>query len=180
MILLQNTIKPLADLRAHWKEEGCPSIAKIAKSANIPSATAHRYLTGATKGGAPETIRALAIAMDRRDIAESIPYTAIGGSSQANDYISELDLQRQERYNQQLAELTAKHKQEMDDLTRDHRAEREDWHTLRKALHEENVNLRTSFDKAVSFRDAQLRRAHIEKWICFALFLAAVVVLLLC
>ena len=166
---MQNTVKPLADLRAHWKDEGCPSIAKIAKAANVPSATAHRYL-----GGAPETIRALAIAMDRRDIAESIPYTVIGGSSQANDYISELDLQRQERYNQQLAELTAKHKQEMDDLTRDHRAEREDWHTLRKALHEENVNLRTSFDKAVSFRDAQLRRAHIEKWICFALFLVSV------
>ena len=175
---MQNTVKPLADLRQHWKDEGCPAIAKIAKAANVPSATAHRYLSGATKGGAAETIRALAIAMDRRDIAESIPYTGVDGSSHANDYIIELDLQRQERYNQQLAELTAKHKQELDDLIRDHRIEREEWHTQRKAMHDENTNLRSAFEKAVTFRDAQLKNARIEKWICFALFLVAVAALI--
>ena len=75
---MQKTSQALADLRRHWREDGCPSIAKIAKKANVPSATANRYLTGVTKGGAPETIRALAIAMDRRDIAESLPYIGIG------------------------------------------------------------------------------------------------------
>ena len=174
---MQNTVKPLADLRAHWKAEGCPPIAKIAKAANIPSATAHRYLSGATKRGAAETIRALAIAMDRRDIAESLPYSGISSTEHTEDYLVEFSQQMQEKFQQQLAEVTAKHKQEMDDLTRDHRTEREDWHTLRKALHQENVNLRESFDKAVSFRDAQLRHARIEKWICFSLFVLSTLAL---
>jgi hypothetical protein len=77
----------------------------------------------------------------------------------------------QEKFNQQLNEVTAKHKQEMDDLTRDHRAEREDWYTLRKALHEENANLRRTFDQTIKIQ-------HREKWIAFALFIAAVALLI--
>jgi transcriptional regulator with XRE-family HTH domain len=172
---MQKTVKALADLRAHWREEGCPSVAKIAKKANVPNATANRYLTGVTKGGAPETIRALAIAMDRSDIAQSIPYTD-PNNSRTGIYVAELSQQYQEKLQQQLAESDARHKQEMETLVRDHRVERDDWHTLRKALHEENVNLRTSFDKAVSFRDAQLRRQYIEKTILFVLLSVSVVV----
>ena len=169
---MQNTIKPLAELRDHWKAEGCPSIAKIAKAANVPNATANRYLTGITKGGEVETVRALAIAMGRPDIAEAIPYTEVGGNKQTNDYIVELKRQWQEQLQQQLADVTAKHKQELEDLTRDHRAEREDWHTLRNALHEENANLRKTFDQTIKIQ-------HREKWISYALFLAAIAALIL-
>ena len=172
---MEQTVKALAELRAYWETEGCPSTAKIGKAANVSPATAHRYLTGATKGGLPETIRALAIAMDRSDIAQSIPYTD-PNNSRTGTYVAELSQQYQEKLQQQLAESDARHKQEMETLVRDYRVERDDWHTLRKALHEENVNLRTSFDKAVSFRDAQLRRQYIEKTILFVLLSVSVVV----
>ena len=75
---MHDTTKALADLRAHWHAEGCPPISKIAKKANVTSATANRYLSGITKIGAPETIRALAIAMDRRDIADSLQFKSTG------------------------------------------------------------------------------------------------------
>lgn len=163
---MQNTVKALAELREHWKAEGCPPIPQIAKKANVPSATAYRYITGATKGGMAETIRALAIAMDRRDIADGIPYSGIGNE----DYLVELTQQLQEKFNQQLAEVTAKHKQELDNLTRDHRAEREDWNVLRKALHEENARIRESFDRTI-------RIQHREKWTAFALFIVSIALL---
>lgn len=169
---MQNTVQALAELRKHYKNIGSPAIPQIAKKANVPSATAYRYITGATKGGMAETIRALAIAMDRRDIADELPYTSISNSDQTEDYMVEFTQQMQEKFNQQLAEVTAKHKQEMDDLTRDHRTEREDWHTLRKALHEENTNLRKSFDRDIKIQ-------HREKWIAYALLFVAVVALLL-
>lgn len=165
---MEQTVKALADLRAHWESEGTPSTAKIAKAANVSPATAHRYLTGATKGGFPETIRALAIAMGRPDIAESLPYTSL-------NRMGDMAIELNQQFTEKLAESDARHKQEMDTLVRDHRTERDDWHTLRKALHEENVNLRTSFDKAVSFRDNQLRRLYIEKTILFILLSVSVV-----
>lgn len=168
---MQKTTKALADLRAHWREEGCPSVAKIAKKANIPNATANRYLTGITKGGAPETIRALAIAMDRRDIADSIPFVSVSDSDHAEDYITEMIQQWHETSQQQIAEANARHKQEMDDLTRDHRAERD-------ALHEEIKILRTSFDKSVASRDELLRSMRTEKWTFFVLFIVSVVALI--
>lgn len=165
---MEQTVKALADLREHWEAENCPSTAKIATAANVSPATAHRYLTGATKGGFPETIRALAIAMGRPDIAESLPYTSL-------NRMGDMALELNQQFNEKLAESDARHKQEMDTLMRDHRAEREDWHTLRKALHEENVSLRTSFDKAVTFRDDQLRRQYIEKTILFVLLSLSVI-----
>ena len=169
---MQNTIKPLAELRDHWKAEGCPSIAKTAKAANVPNATANRYLTGITKGGEVETVRALAIAMGRPDIAEAIPYTEVGGNKQTNDYIVELKRQWQEQLQQQLADVTAKHKQELEDLTRDHRSERDDLHKQRNTLNEEIASLRSSFDNLTKIQ-------HREKWISFALFLAAGAALIL-
>lgn len=57
----------------------------------------------------------------------------------------------------------------MDDLIRDHRAEREAWRAQCQAMHSESENLRASFDKAVTFRDAQLRRQIIEKYVFLAL-----------
>lgn len=168
---MQNTIKPLAELRDHWKAEGCPSIAKIAKAANIPNATANRYLTGITKSGEVETVRALAIAMGRQDIADSIPYTEVGGNKQTNDYIVELKRQWQEQLQQQLADVTTKHKQELEDLTRDHRAERDDWHKQRNAMYEEITSLRSSFDSLTKIQ-------HREKWTAYALCIIAVAALL--
>lgn len=176
---MQKTVKALADLRLHWREEGCPSVAKIAKKANVPNATANRYLTGVTKGGAPETIRALAIAMDRRDIADSIPFTSVADSDHAEDYITEMIQQWHETSQQQLGEANARHKQELDDLIRDHRLEREDWHNQRKDLHEEISRLRASFDSAITSRDNLLRIQRIEKWIYLSLFIASVVALIL-
>ena len=167
---MQNTTKALADLREHWHSEGCPPITKIAKKANVTSATANRYLSGITKVGAPETIRALAIAMDRRDIADSLPFISLSGSENADDYIAELIKQWQESSQQQRAEDDARHKQEMDDLRRDHRAERESWHA-------QMITMRESFDKAIGAKDEQLRAQRIEKWICFALFVSAIVLL---
>jgi hypothetical protein len=168
---MQKTTKALADLRAHWREEGCPSVAKIAKKANVPSATANRYLGGITKGGAPETIRALAIAMDRRDIADSIPFLSVAESDHAEDYIAEMIQQWHETSQQQMAEANARHKQEMDDLVRDHRTERD-------ALHDEIKILRTSFDKAVASRDELLRSMRAEKWTFFALFIVSVIAMI--
>ena len=176
---MHQTTESLAKLRAHWNAAGSPSIAQLAKQANVPSATAHRYLTGATKGGVPETIRALAIAMGRDDIADGLPYTGFSEIHQKDDYIAELDLIRQERAAQHLAEVTNKHKQEMDDLIRDHRAEREAWRAQCQAMHGESENLRASFDKAVTFRDAQLRLQRIEKWLFIFLFVCACVLLIL-
>lgn len=169
---MEQTVKALADLREHWVSEGTPSTAKIAKAANVSPATAHRYLTGATKGGFPETIRALAIAMGRPDIAESLPYTSL-------NRMGDMAIELNQQFNEKIAECEARHKQEIDALLRDHRTEREEWHMQRKVLHEENVSLRSSFDRAVAFRDAQLRRQYIEKTILFALFIASVVVLIL-
>lgn len=176
---MHQTTESLSELRAHWKASGSPSITQLAKAANVPSATAHRYLTGATKGGIPETIRALAIAMGRDDIADSLPYTGFAEIHQKDDYITEMDLIRQERAAQHLAEVTAKHKQEMDDLIRDHRIEREAWRMQCQAMHEENTNLRASFDSAVSFRDTQLRFQRIEKYAFLCLLVIAVVALIL-
>lgn len=173
---MQKTVKALSDLRQHWHEEGTPSVAKIAKKANIPNATANRYLTGITKGGAPETIRALAIAMDRHDIADSIPFTSVADSDHAEDYIAEMIQQWHETSQQQIAESNARHKQELDDLIRDHRLEREDWHNQRKDLHEEISRLRASFDSAITSRDNQLKSLRSEKWLFTWLFIAAVAI----
>jgi transcriptional regulator with XRE-family HTH domain len=169
---MENTTKALAELRTHWKDEGCPHIAKIAKKANVPSATANRYLSGVTKGGTPETIRALAIAMDRKDIADSIPYTSLGGNEHAEDYIAELHKQWDEAAQQRSAEEAARHKQEMDDLMRDHRAERDSWHKQRDAYCEEIERLSKSFDSLT-------RIHHREKWIAFALCIGSLLLLAL-
>lgn len=168
---MQNTTKALAALREHWQSIGCPPIAPIAKRANVPSATANRYIAGVTKGGTPETIRALAIAMDRQDIADSIPYTSLGGNEHAEDYIVELLKQWDEASQQRLSEQANRHKQEMELISKDHRAEREDWHKQRDAYCKEIERLSTSFDSLTKIQ-------HREKWISFALFITAVALLI--
>ena len=136
---MEQTIKALADLREHWAAQGHPNVSEIAKRANVARGTAHRYLSGETKGGTVETVRAIAIAMDRRDIADSIPYTGISAVSHTDDYIAEMVRQWDERTQQRMSEIEAKHKQEMDTLRADHREERQGWNeqlaVMRKQIH---------------------------------------------
>ena len=174
---MEKTAPHLSALRERWAEMNYPNVSEIAKKANVARQTAHRYLTGATKGGTPEIVRALAIAMDRRDIADSIPYTGFSKIAHTDDYLAELAQQWEEKTLQLLSESDIRHKNELEEMTRTHHAEREDWNIQRKALHEEAANLRAAFDKAVSFRDAQLKHQQREKHILFVLFLAAVVLL---
>lgn len=169
---MQNTVKPLSELRSHWKSVGCPSVPQIAKKANVPIATAYRYITGATKSGTAETVRALAIAMDRPDIAAAIPYTSIGEVEHAEDYIVELLKQWDEASQQRFNEQENRHKQELDLIAKDHRAEREDWHKQRDAYCKEIERLSTSFDNLTKIQ-------HREKWASFAIFLVAVAALIL-
>ena len=176
---MEKTSDALASLREHWISEGCPNISDIARRANVARGTAHRYLTNVTKGGTAEIIRALANAMGRTDIADSVPYTGIDHVQHKEDYIAELALQWQEKSQQLLADASAKHRQEMDDLIRHHSLEREDWNVQRKAMYDENANLRASFDKAVNFRDAQLRAQRIEKVVLFVLLTASVLALII-
>lgn len=164
---MQKNAQHLKALRDHWNALECPPIAKIAKKADVTSATANRYLTGISKFGTPKIIRALAIAMDRPDIAKAVEDVDV-----PEDYIAELRKQWSESTQQQLAEQASKHKQEMNDLVNDHRLEREEWNTHRNGLINEIAELRTSFDKTIKVH-------HREKWITFALFLAAVAALIL-
>lgn len=170
---MQKTVTALTELRNHWHAEGCPSVAQIAKKANVPNATANRYFTGITKGGAAETIRALAIAMDRPDIAEALPYTGLT-ESRSEDYIIELVQQWREKSQQEMAELSARHKKELDDLILNHRVERDEWYEQRKALHKEREKLCESFDAALASRDKQIKIHCIEKWSAFVLLIVAV------
>ena len=49
-----------------------PNVRNLAKMANLPYATAARYLNGTTKQGIPSTVRALAIVLGRQDIADEL------------------------------------------------------------------------------------------------------------
>lgn len=70
------TEKALEQIRAEWLEQGCPTPASIGKRANnMPSITVRRYLDGSTKHGDPAKVRALAIALGRSDIAETVKDT---------------------------------------------------------------------------------------------------------
>ena len=125
---MEQSIKALADLREHWAEQGHPNVSEIAKRANIARATAHRYLNGETKGGTVETVRALAIAMGRPDIADAIPYTSIAHAANKEDYIAELAKQWSEQTHQQIADISARHQEQLDILNKDLRAHKiEKW-----------------------------------------------------
>ena len=154
---MQKTSAALEALCEHWQNEGCPSATKIAKKANVSPATANRYLTGVTKLGTPETIRALAIAMDRRDIAESIPSTKLGGNEHAEAYIAELHKQWDEAAQQRLTEAEARHAQELEKLRSDHNEERKTWSDQLKALRNQTLLL------------------SVEKWIFAILFATSII-----
>lgn len=68
----------LAAVRQEWLAQGSPSIPQLAQRANMPSITARRYLDGSTKHGDPAKIRALAIALGRSDIADTVRDTVTG------------------------------------------------------------------------------------------------------
>lgn len=168
---MQSTIKALEELRAHWHSLGCPPSAQVARKAHVTSATAYRYLNNITKGGSAEVIRALAIAMDREDIATALGYTGFPQGNPEDYYNEQLKL-RDEADQQRAAEENARHKQELEVIMRDHRIERENWHAQRDAYCKEIERLSASFD---SLTKVQFR----EKWISFALFLATVAALIL-
>ena len=154
---MKDTTKALADLRAHWLDAGCPASAKIAKKANIAPATAHRYLSGITKLGTPEVIRALAIAMDRNDIAESLKFVSLDGNEHSSDYIAELHKQWDETAQQRLDDAVERHKAELEKLRTDHSEERQDL-----------LNHASDLRKMVN-------AVIVEKWIFAALFAVSMI-----
>ena len=72
---MDSTEKALELIRAEWIAQGSPTPATVGKRANMPGITARRYLDGSTKHGDPAKVRALAIALGRMDIAETVKDT---------------------------------------------------------------------------------------------------------
>lgn len=66
------TLKALEAVRNEWLVQGSPNISAIAKTAGMPVITARRYLDGSTKHGDAAKIRQLAIALGRKDIADTV------------------------------------------------------------------------------------------------------------
>lgn len=66
------TTKALEAVRSEWLIQGSPNVSAIAKSAGMPVITARRYLDGSTKHGDAAKIRQLAIALGRKDIADTV------------------------------------------------------------------------------------------------------------
>ncbi|MBQ7887325.1 MAG: hypothetical protein IJ313_10585 [Clostridia bacterium] len=66
------TAKALEAVRNEWLVQGSPNVSAIAKAAGMPVITARRYLDGSTKHGDASKIRQLAIALGRKDIADTV------------------------------------------------------------------------------------------------------------
>lgn len=64
--------KALEAVRNEWLVQGSPNVSAIAKTAGMPVITARRYLDGSTKHGDAAKIRQLAIALGRKDIADTV------------------------------------------------------------------------------------------------------------
>lgn len=87
---MESTEKALEQIRAEWIAQGSPTPATVAKRAEMTSITVRRYLDGSTKRGDPAKVRALAIALGRMDIAESVRDSASAElSEQIMNYMSE-------------------------------------------------------------------------------------------
>ena len=69
---MEKTEQALSAIREEWLAQGSPPVAQVAQRANMPAITARRYLDGSTKFGDPAKIRALAIALGRSDIADTV------------------------------------------------------------------------------------------------------------
>lgn len=80
---MDTTERALSAIRTEWIDQGSPSIPQLAKRANMPTITARRYLDGSTKHGDPAKVRAIAIALGRRDIAETVQDTVTADLSDA-------------------------------------------------------------------------------------------------
>lgn len=72
---MDSTEKALEQIRQEWVAQGSPTAASVAARANMSGITVRRYLDGSTKRGDPAKVRALAIALGRMDIAESVKDT---------------------------------------------------------------------------------------------------------
>ena len=77
------TEKALEQIRAEWIAQGSPAPTSIAKRADMPSITVRRYLDGSTKRGDPARVRAIALALGRKDIAESVKDTVSADLSES-------------------------------------------------------------------------------------------------
>lgn len=70
---MKTTAAALRELQDHFDSlNPRPNVREIAKMANLPYSTAARYLNGTTKQGLPDTVRALAHALNRDDIMEEV------------------------------------------------------------------------------------------------------------
>ena len=71
---MKTTAAVLHELQNHYDQLGIrPKHTDVAKAANLPKATVTRYLNGTTKGGDPDRVRALCIALERDDLAAQLP-----------------------------------------------------------------------------------------------------------
>lgn len=59
-----------------------PGYKEVAQAANMPTATAARYLNGTNRTGDLERVRAICIALDRHDLLEELPGTQMINSFQ--------------------------------------------------------------------------------------------------
>lgn len=70
---MKTTAAALRELQDYWDSlSPKPNLREIAKLAGISYPTAARYMNGTTKQGLPDTVRALARALDRDDIMAEI------------------------------------------------------------------------------------------------------------
>lgn len=71
---MKTTAAVLRELQDYYASlEIKPKHGDIAREAKLPKATITRYLNGTTKGGDPERVRAICIALEREDLVAKLP-----------------------------------------------------------------------------------------------------------
>lgn len=92
---MKTTAAALRELQDYWDSlSPKPNVKEIARMAGMSYSTAARYLNGTTKQGLPDSVRALARALDREDIMSDVPS---GMPTQTTDAWLILEVQRQAR-----------------------------------------------------------------------------------
>lgn len=93
---MKTTVAALRELQDYWDSlDPRPNIREIAAMAGMSYSTAARYLNGTTKQGLPDSVRALARALDREDIMSEVTDNAMSSVSQ----MIMLEIQRQAEEN---------------------------------------------------------------------------------
>lgn len=92
---MKTTAAALRELQDYWDSlSPKPNVKEIARMANMSYSTAARYLNGTTKQGLPDSVRALARALNREDIMAEV---SAGMPTQTTDAWLILEVQRQAR-----------------------------------------------------------------------------------